>query len=340
MKDFYKALKFSKKRKEPLTVVTIIDFHGSAPRGTGARMAVYKNGSTTGTVGGGAIEYDAQQEAQKLFETKISFMKKYILRPNEAADLGMVCGGNATLYFQYFSPDNPQTEKLIEELDRAFKSNEDFWLLTSWEKPADFEMTVVDGEKKKTAFFDIELFQKESRLLKKDKIVFFSQPLLQNGRVYVFGGGHIAKELVPLLSHLDFKCVVIDDREAFANSEVFPDADAVFVSDFKDIGTFLKIGPSDYVVIMTRGHQNDYLVEAQVLKTKARYIGVIGSRKKTEAVNGKLMKLDGFTQERLNMVYTPIGKAIKAKTPAEIAISIAAELIEVRASDESIKTFK
>ncbi len=84
---------------------------------------------------------------------------------------------------------------------------------------------------------------------------------------------------------------------------------------------------------MTRGHQNDYLVEAQVLKTKAHYIGVIGSRKKTAVVNEKLMRIDGFTQERLNMVYTPIGKAIKAKTPAEIAISIAAELIEVKASD-------
>lgn len=334
MKDFYKALKLSKKRNEPLVLVTIIAFHGSAPRGTGAWMVVYKDGATTGTVGGGAIEYDAQQEAQKLFETRTSFMKEYVLRPNEAGDLGMVCGGNATLYFQYLSPDNPQTKRLIGDLDRTFESNEDAWLLTSWEKPAAFEMTVIDEKMKETSFFDLELFQKESRLFKKDKISIFSQPLLQNERVYVFGGGHIAKELVPVLGHLDFKCVVIDDREAFANKEAFPDAEEVFVSDFKNISTFLKIGRSDYVIIMTRGHQNDYLVEAQILKTKARYIGVIGSRKKTAAVNEKLMRIDGFTQERLNKVYTPIGKAIKAKTPAEIAISIAAELIEVRASED------
>lgn len=333
MKDFYKALKLSKKRNEPLAVVTIVNFHGSAPRGTGAWMAVYKDGATTGTVGGGAMEYDAQKEAQKLFETKTSFMKEYILRPNEAGDLGMVCGGNATLYFQYLSPDNRQTENLIEGLGRVFESNEDAWLLTSWEKPAAFEMIVVDERMKETAPFDDELFQKESRLFRKNETCIFSQPLLQNERVYVFGGGHIAKELVPVLSHLDFKCVVIDDREVFANKESFPDAEEVFVSDFKNISTFLKIGPSDYVVIMTRGHQNDYLVEAQVLKTNARYIGVIGSKRKTAAVNEKLMRIDGFTQERLSMVYTPIGKAIKAKTPAEIAISIAAELIEVRASD-------
>ena len=333
MKDFYRALKLSKKTNEPLAVVTIIHFHGSAPRGTGAWMAVYKDGTTIGTVGGGAMEYDAQQEAKKLYETRTSFMKEYILRPNEAGDLGMVCGGNAMLYFQYLSPDNPQTENLIEELGRAYKSNEDAWLLTSWEKPAVFEMAVVNERIKETMPYNLELFQKESRLLKKNNICFLSRPLLLNERVYVFGGGHIAKELVPVLSHLDFKCVVIDDREAFANKEAFPDADEVFVSDFKNISTFLKIGPSDYVVIMTRGHQNDYLVEAQVLKTKAHYIGVIGSRKKTAVVNEKLMRIDGFTQERLNMVYTPIGKAIKAKTPAEIAISIAAELIEVRASD-------
>ncbi|WP_195268803.1 XdhC/CoxI family protein [Eubacterium sp. 1001713B170207_170306_E7] len=334
MKDLYKALKLAKERGEPLAVVTIIDFHGSAPRGTGARMIVCKDGSTTGTVGGGAIEYDAQQEAQKLFETQASFIKEYILRPNEAADLGMVCGGNAALYFQYFSPGNPQTEKLIEELGRALEAGGDFWLLTCWEDPAVFEVMVTDQKAKEDGFGD-EAFTEQSRLLQKNKTCIFSQPLRQNGRVYVFGGGHIAKELVPVLSRLDFRCVVIDDREAFANKEAFPEAEAVFVSDFKAIRTFLEIGPSDYVVIMTRGHQNDYLVEAQVLKTEARYIGVIGSRKKTQTINEKLMRFDGFTKEKLEAVYTPIGKAIKAKTPAEIAISIAAELIEVRASDIS-----
>ena len=121
MKDFYRALKLSKKTNEPLAFVTIIHFHGSAPRGTGAWMAVYKDGTTIGTVGGGAMEYDAQQEAQKLFETRTSFMKEYILRPNEAGDLGMVCGGNAKLYFKYLYPDKPQTEKKIEELGRAYK---------------------------------------------------------------------------------------------------------------------------------------------------------------------------------------------------------------------------
>ena len=145
--------------------------------------------------------------------------------------------------------------------------------------------------------------------------------------VYVFGGGHIAQELVPVLSHLDFSCVVFDDRPEFSNKEVFPDAAQCIVGDFEALANFVDIRSEDFVCIMTRGHQFDYLVQKQVLLTDAHYIGVMGSRKKTQIIREKLLA-DGFTESDINRLKSPIGLDIKAETPAEIAISIAAELIQ------------
>lgn len=145
--------------------------------------------------------------------------------------------------------------------------------------------------------------------------------------VYIFGGGHVAQELVPVLTHLDFSCVVFDDRPEFSNREVFPDAKECITGDFETIANFIEIKEGDFVCIMTRGHQFDYLVEKQVLKTPASYIGVMGSRSKTKIIHGKLLT-DGFSEEEISRLKSPIGLDIKAETPAEIAISIAAELIE------------
>lgn len=149
------------------------------------------------------------------------------------------------------------------------------------------------------------------------------------GIVYVFGGGHVAQALVPVLAAVDFQCVVLEDRAEFCNRELFPQAYDVKWIDNKRIGDFVSIGKEDYVCIMTRGHKDDILVQEQVLKSPARYIGVIGSRAKKAAVFAKLSE-QGFTREDLARIHTPIGLAIGAETPEEIAVSIAAEMIQIR----------
>jgi xanthine dehydrogenase accessory factor len=160
----------------------------------------------------------------------------------------------------------------------------------------------------------------------------FAEPLVRAGFVYIFGGGHVAQELVPLLNHLDFRCVVFDDREEFTRRELFPGAVDVVRGDFQNIAAGISIGPQDYAVVVTRGHVSDYDAEAFALRSPARYIGVIGSRTKLAFVSGRLRAL-GFTDEDLNAerVHAPIGLDIKSETPAEIAVSIAGELILVRA---------
>jgi len=135
---------------------------------------------------------------------------------------------------------------------------------------------------------------------------------------------------VPVLSHVDFHCVVLEDRPEFLGKDLFPTAFETRRVDFNDIFKTVSLCERDYVVVMTRGHGFDYAVERQVLGAPARYIGVIGSARKTAGVN-KMLLADGITPEQLERVTTPIGLSIHAETPAEIAISVAAQLIAVRA---------
>lgn len=149
--------------------------------------------------------------------------------------------------------------------------------------------------------------------------------------VYIFGGGHVAQALVPVLSSLEFRCVVLDDREDYCDPALFPGVSETVRMDLSDVTAGLSITEDDYICIMTRGHKDDMEVEYQTLRTKAKYIGVIGSAKKTAGVNQKLMER-GVTAEEIRRITTPIGFRLKgAQTPAEIAVCIAAQLIEVRA---------
>ena len=156
------------------------------------------------------------------------------------------------------------------------------------------------------------------------------EPLTRAEIVYVFGGGHVSAELVPLLAHVGFSVAVYEDRAEFGNAERFPDAVRIIRAPFEEAGTRISITPDDAIVIMTRGHQGDFVVLEQMLRTQAGYIGVIGSRHKIAATNRRLIET-GIPETALGRIHTPIGLDIGAETPAEIAISIAAELIAHRA---------
>lgn len=150
------------------------------------------------------------------------------------------------------------------------------------------------------------------------------------GRVYIFGGGHVAQALVPALAAVDFRCVVLEDRPEFCRPELFPGVEETVLIDNSRVADFVTLTEADWAVIMTRGHANDLLVQSQVMKSPVRYIGVIGSKRKTASLTEKLLEM-GFTSEEFRRVCAPIGLPIRSETPAEIAVSIAAQLILDRA---------
>jgi xanthine dehydrogenase accessory factor len=163
------------------------------------------------------------------------------------------------------------------------------------------------------------------------KVKIFVEPILGASTVYVFGGGHIAVPLVEFAKALDFAVVVVEDREEFANKKRFPLADEVKLGDFAKVSESTDFHVDDCVVIITRGHQHDEVVLKECLsKNKLPgYIGMIGSKEKIAATFSHL-KQQGVSSELLARVKAPIGLDIGARTPAEIALSIMAEIIAHR----------
>jgi len=157
----------------------------------------------------------------------------------------------------------------------------------------------------------------------------FVEPILPEPTLYIFGGGHIALALAKMAKLVGFKIVVIDDRPEFANPQRFPEAEQTLAIDFAKAFSRLKIDKSGYIVIVTHGHKGDEVVLQGALGTKAKYIGMIGSKTKNKTVFSHL-RAKGISQELLDKAYTPIGLRIGAQTPEEIAVSILAEVIKIR----------
>src|SRR4030042_2262368 len=167
-----------------------------------------------------------------------------------------------------------------------------------------------------------------------DRMEVLLEPILSEPTVYIFGAGHISQQLSPLVKRVTFKVVIIDDREMFANRERFPEVDEVIVSEFEECFDQLSIDESSYIVIVTRGHLYDGFVLEQAVKTKAYYVGMIGSKKKIRILFENLRE-KGVSKETLDRVYAPIGIDINSETPEEIAVSIVAQLIKVRSQAPS-----
>jgi xanthine dehydrogenase accessory factor len=300
-------------------VATVVQSYGSTPRGAGAKMLVAAGEPLVGTVGGGAAEYAAIQQANELLKTRRCLMREYRMHPGETDGTGMVCGGGVRVYFAFFSARDEEKRARVAKACEALQKNGDSWLQTSINE---------DG-------FDIAVFTRPGPhrvgnavfLAKEGR---FIEPLAQTGAVYAFGGGHVSQALVPALSAVDFRVIVMENRAEFARPALFPGAFEVTLCDFNDCFRGRRVTDNDYIAIMTRGHQGDYGVLAQALNTPATYIGMIGSKTKI-ALTKKAVLEAGFTEADFSRVNSPIGLAISAQTPAEIAVSIAAELIAHRA---------
>ena len=156
------------------------------------------------------------------------------------------------------------------------------------------------------------------------------EPVFNYERVYIFGAGHVAQKIADITKMLDFKTIVLDDREEFANRERFKTADEVkTIPSFDNLFNYIKVDSRSYIIIVTRGHAYDKEVLAQMLKTDAKYIGMIGSKTKRDFIYNSLLN-EGYTLKDIERVYCPIGLSIFAQTPEEIAVSIAAELVKIR----------
>jgi len=174
-----------------------------------------------------------------------------------------------------------------------------------------------------------ELTENHGGLVCGGKILVYIEPVIPEPHLVVLGAGHVGKALSKVARFSEFRVTIIDDREEYANSENIPDANNIIVSDFKDIFSRVPVDHNTYLVIATRGHNNDFDALKAALKTEAKYIGLLGSRRK-KAILYKALKDEGFSQADVDRVITPVGLSIGSVTPEEIAISIMAQIIKHR----------
>lgn len=323
MKKLLSPLRSELRAGRRAVLCTVLGIEGSAPRAAGAKMLVRADGSTLGTVGGGALEHFAALHASELLPQGRSETRQYRLDQNGAANIGMVCGGEVLLGFLCLLPESAQTLSALDALDRALSGHENAWLQTEYRKDGTAELTVTVGE---DLHGEGARLPKEPTLAVWEDSVLFTEPVSERFTVYIFGGGHVGAALVPALAAVGFPVTVFDARQELAVKERFPLADRVVCGDYGSIAETVQILPEDYVVVMTPGHGADFQVLCQALNTGASYIGCIGSRKKVAFVNARLQEA-GFSDAQIARIHAPIGLPIRAQTPEEIAVSIAAELI-------------
>ncbi len=162
----------------------------------------------------------------------------------------------------------------------------------------------------------------------------FVEPVIPQPRAFIFGGGHVSKGISKIATLAGFSTSIIDNREAFANAERFPEAEATYAEEYEDVFPKLPVNSSSYIIIVTRGHRDDMRVLRWAVNTPAKYIAMIGSKRKTISVVHELEK-DGIPREAFDKVFAPMGLEIGAELPEEIAISVVAEMIAVRRAPDA-----
>ncbi len=318
-----------------LVSVVIYSHKGSTPRTAGARLSVGADGRTHGTVGGGRCEAEAVAAAREMLasapvSSPPALLLGYSL--HGVTDMDMICGGELSLLLQRLDPDEA-TIALYRRAVEAEDAGRAFSLRAYLEPSAEGGAHILRREFLETA--DPPLPEDAGpRLLPEGEGYVLTEPFAGRGRLFLFGAGHISRALAALADTLEYRAVVLEDREEFLSAERFPQARLLAVPDqraetLKRALTDMSPGPADAAVILTRGHAHDRDALQAVLDFAFGYVGMIGSRAKRDAVYAQLGE-KGVPPQRLAAVRCPVGLSIGAQTPEEIAVSIAAELIAER----------
>jgi xanthine dehydrogenase accessory factor len=320
-------------------LVTVIDVQGSVPRHPGSKMLVKSTGAILGTVGGGKGEAAAIELAVKCIGIKQSDALTVEMQGTEAEGDEMVCGGTCRLLVEYVADSAPYAmllqrleggEKvlLVKKLEGAAGTAEG--------SPAAVTMAVHDEG---GAFLQGADAHPDgdtaAQCLRTGKPAFsreagvFYDPIFPEEKLLILGGGHVGRSVAVMATELDFKVTIADDRKALLAPARFPPEVKTICGSYADVAREFPLDSASYVVIVTRGKASDLECIRAILTRTYRYAGFIGSTRKAKILLDQLRE-DGFPEEKVAAVHSPIGLDIKAETPAEIAVSILAELVAVR----------
>ncbi len=334
---------------------TVVETKGSTPQKPGAKLLILPDLRNIGTLGGGCVEAEARRQAIGLMQDGTPQLLEFQLDSDYGWDDGLICGGNMKIFI-----DIPRTTTEADLFTRLQQLSADkvplvcATVVKSNQKNSNVGLKMIfasNGERFGTLgspALELDVEDQMNDILEKNKADIFKQndtttlflePLQPRPTLLIAGAGHVGQALCHLGNWLDFDIVIVDDRADFASSERLPEADEIIIGD---IAEELKKYPKNhltYVVIVTRGHQHDESALHSVVESDARYIGLIGSRRKIKLIFDDLLEI-GIPKERLQRVNAPIGLDINSKTVPEIAVSIASQLIQVRNSGNSGQSYE
>ena len=326
---------------QDFALVTLMADRGSTPRAAGAEMLVRRDGSIAGTIGGGLLELSMMKTAAEVLESRRSRVTRMDLSGTDLdSEEKMVCGGSAAVLVTYVPAGDPELLDVCAALRSAAAAQRRAWFFTVMpeREGGPVEHCVLLDDDSVTGARPCAPADLRAAVA---KIAVHGTATLPGGRdalvelldvpatAVICGAGHVGRALAPVALGAGFRVVVVDDRDEFADPQLFPGA-AVVLSRFDGALARLGVGEQSFVVIVTRGHVHDMDVLRQALRTRARYVGLMASRGKRERMVAALRE-DGFGDDDIARVHSPIGLSIGAETPAELAISIVAEMIQVRA---------
>ena len=328
--------------KTAFVIATIISHTGSTPRTAGTKMIVTGDGGIVGTVGGGLLEARVMEKAVEIIErSEASTFMPFDLTYEDVETMDMICGGKAEVFLDHIRP-TVENRKIFERWRHLSQARKNAFFVTvvseAWDpgEPVRHgvmgEDMVLEGSVALSAG-SLETIGKEARkavamqVVQLEDAIAVVEPSIKPKTAFLFGAGHVARPTAHLCSLTGFYVTVLDDRKEFADAAHFPDThDVVLLDSFENAFSGLAVDEDAFIVIFTRGHLHDRTVLAQALRTPAAYVGMIGSRKKRDAIYGALLNA-GFGQEDIERVHSPIGMAIGAQSPEEIAVSIVSEMI-------------
>lgn len=336
------------KRNEAVMLLVVAESSGSSPGRQGFKMIVAGD-EICGSIGGGVMEVRlvelAKGNRQQAKGKNDAEIVEQVHRKNAANSSGMICSGKQTIIFRKLTGDDFKT---VRNIIRYSKNNSERYLQITENKfqtgghkrsNFNFSFTVnnphsLEAYVRRVSDFPVKDISGNSKIDASEISTFlYEEKLGFRNKLFIVGGGHCALALSGLMSKMDFHITLFDDRadlNTLAKNE-FVHSKKI-VESYENIGEFIESGANHYVVVMTLGYKFDEIVIRKLIDKNFKYFGVLGSRAKVKTLLGNLEK-EGVSTERLNRIRTPIGLKINSRTPEEIAVSIAAEIVSVKNSE-------
>lgn len=312
------------RQTQPVMLLVVAESSGSSPGRAGYKMAVGADGELSGSIGGGLMEVNLVEHSRVLLDAQTrgrgdaeTRMSEQVHRKDAPNASGMICSGKQTVIFKLLTAEGAA---VVESIISALQDRKPDVLTIT---PNVFSVRPPEGGTQNPDF----TFEKLS-----DADFLYRETLGFKNDLYIIGGGHCALALSELMSKMDFHISLFDDRPELNTIDKNRFAHKVTIIDrYENIGEYVSSGERAYVVVMTLGYKSDEKVIRALLDKEFKYFGVLGSNAKMSAMFKELIK-EGLPAEKLDRIRTPVGLHINSRTPAEIAVSIAAEIISVKNS--------